>query len=298
MQKRIDLTNLNFDWDHARTFLGVAKCGTLTQAAQMLGKTQPTIGHQIAAFEYDLDMILFDRVGRSLHLTHAGASVVDILQRMKQAALDLERFAKGHQTTLDGVVRLTASDVVSAFDLPDVLHRVRQRAPALRIEIIASNDLQDLLRREADIAIRHVRPEQPDLVARKVATRHASLYAAREYLDRFGTPQTLSDLENAQWVSMAPPKEMIAYMATHGMNLRDSNFGIVSENGLVGWEYARRGFGICIMSDDIAARFDTMVRLPDLFTVDYPVWLVAHRDLHHSPRMRLLFDLLADHLAQ
>jgi DNA-binding transcriptional LysR family regulator len=216
---------------------------------------------------------------------------VDILQRMEQAALDLERFAQGHQTTLDGVVRLTASDIVSAFDLPDILHRVRQRAPALRIEIIASNDLQDLLRREADIAIRHVRPEQPDLVARKVATRHASLYAAREYLDRFGTPQTLSDLENAQWVSMAPPKEMIAYMATHGMNLRDSNFGIVSENGLVGWEYARRGFGICVMSDDIAARFDTMVRLPDLFTVDYPVWLVAHRDLHHSPRMRLLFDL-------
>lgn len=287
---------MTFDWAHARAFLIAAEQGTLTKAADVLGTTQPTVGRQVAAFEHDLDMVLFDRVGRSLRLTEDGRAVMAILQRMDQAAMDLTRLADAHHSTLDGVVRLTASDIVSAFVLPDALSGLRDSAPNLRIEIIARNDLQDLLRREADIAIRHVRPEQPDLIARKIGMRTASIYASRSFLDRYGHPTTRDDLARVPWITMADPAEMIAYLAPYGVTLRPENFTIFSDNGVVGWQYARQGFGLCIMTDEVASQAPDMVKLEEFFAVDYPVWLVAHRDVHHSPRMRLLFDLLADHL--
>lgn len=287
---------MTFDWAQARAFLIAAEQGTLTKAADVLGTTQPTVGRQVAAFEHDLDMVLFDRVGRSLRLTEDGRAVMSIIQRMDQAAMDLIRLSDAHHSTLDGVVRLTASDIVSAFVLPDALSGLRDRAPNLRIEIIARNDLQDLLRREADIAIRHVRPEQPDLIARKIGMRTASIYASRSFLDRYGHPTTRDDLARAPWITMADPAEMIAYLAPFGVTLRPENFTIFSDNGVVGWQYARQGFGLCIMTDEVASQAPDMVKLDAFMNFEYPVWLVAHRDLHHSPRMRLLFDVLAEHI--
>ena len=287
---------MNFDWSHARAFMVAAEQGTLTRAADVLGLTQPTVGRQVSAFEQDLNMVLFDRVGRSLHLTQDGRAVLGLVQRMDQAATDIARLSDAHHSTLDGVVRLTASDIVSAYVLPQVLTRLRDTAPKLRIEIIARNDLQDLLRREADIAIRHVRPEQPELIARKIGMRQASLYASRDYITTHGHPRNVQDLQAATWITMADPTEMIAYMQQFGITLQPENFGIYSENGVVGWEYARHGFGICVMTDEVGAQAPDMVKFEDFMNFEYPVWLVAHRDLHHSPRMRLLFDLVADHI--
>ncbi|MEO1108546.1 MAG: LysR family transcriptional regulator [Pseudomonadota bacterium] len=282
-----------FDWNHMRAFLATADTGSLSAAARHLGQSQPTLSRQIAALEADLGVLLFERVGRALEITQAGLEILEHTRAMGEAANRIALTASGQAQSIEGRVRITASDVMSAHILPDLLREVQAQAPRLRIEVIASNDVSDLMRREADIAIRHVRPEQPDLIAKLVQQAPGHFYASSAYLNRMGHPESKSDLPNHDFISFGDTHQMIAYLEPLGIQLTEDNFRLGSQNGVVAWEYAKHGFGIAPMSQNVGDAASEMERvLPNMDPFEFPIWLVAHRELHSSRRIRLVFDLL------
>lgn len=282
------------DWNHIRAFLATANAGSLSAAARELGLTQPTLSRQVAALEDDLGIMLFERVGRTLELTQAGIELLEHTRVMGEAANRVSLTATGQAQAIDGEIRITAADVFSAYILPPALKKLRKIAPDLRIDIVAANDIRDLMRREADIALRHVRPEQPDLIAKRVAESKAYFYASQEYLDSHGTPETVDELVEHEFISYGNPEEMVGFLNPIGINVTVDNFRIGSENGLVAWQLCRQGFGISVMTEEVAHGSNEMVRiLPDVDPIIFPTWLVTHRELHTSRRIRLVFDLLA-----
>ena len=287
------------DWNHLRAFLATAEAGSLSGAAKVLGLTQPTLSRQVSALEADLSLLLFERVGRGLVLTDAGRELMAHVRDMGAAADRLTVSAIGQQSGISGQVSISASDILSHTLLPGVVAELRRRAPQLAIEVVATNQLSDLLRREADIAIRHVRPEQPNLVARRVREGHGLFYAASDYLDRRGRPATPEALAKLDWVAFGDPALMCSHIRAMGVPVTPDSFVVHSENGIVAWEMVCRGMGICPMDASIAAR-DPRVEpmLPEMLSVDFPVWLATHREIHNSPRIRLVFDHLAEVLAR
>ena len=288
-----------FDWNHIRAFLATAETGSLSAAARRLNLTQPTLSRQVAALEESLGLMLFERIGKSLQLTQAGVELLEHTRPMGLAADRIALAALGQSESITGTVRITASDVYSAYLLPDVLRRLRQLAPDLHIDIIASNDIRDLMRREADIAIRHARPEQPELIARLINEETARFYAAPQYLAKAGRPEDLRDLSNHDYISFGDAEGMVGHLTPLGFPLTTRNFRYESQSGLVAWELVKRGFGIAPMSDRIARQTPEVERLlPQMEPIRFPVWLTTHRELHTSRKIRLVFDLLAEHFFQ
>lgn len=291
------LTLRSFDWNHVRAFLATAEEGSLSAAAKVLGLTQPTLSRQVAALEKELGIHLFERIGRSLVLTQAGLELLDHTRNMGEAANRIALTASGQSRSIEGEIRITASDMFSAHVLPPILQRIRQHAPRLQIDVVAANDIRDLMRREADIAIRHIRPEQPELIARLLWDASARFYASTEYLARRGRPRALADLATHDFVSFGDTDEMLKHYLPLGLPITRENFRIGSQSGLVAWEFVRQGFGIAAMADNVA-QDDPIIEpiLPDMAPISFPVWLTTHRELHTSRRIRLVFDLLAEHL--
>ena len=271
----------------------------MSAAARALGLTQPTLGRQVAALEAQLDIVLFERVGRSLVLTQSGIELLDHVRAMCDAANRISLTASGQSQTTEGQVRITASDVMSAYILPPALKQLREIAPLVEIDVVAANDIRDLQLREADIAIRHIRPEQPDLIARLVCEATARFYASKSYLDRHGRPGSFDELSGHDFIGFGNNDRMIETLNPLGLSLTPENFRVGSESGVVAWEMARNGLGIIVMSDEVAAGTPGIeLVLPDMEPIVFPVWLAAHRELHTSRRIRLVFDLLAEFLAK
>ncbi|MCX8953880.1 LysR family transcriptional regulator, partial [Ruegeria sp. NA] len=280
-------------------FLATAETGSFSAAARQLRQTQPTLSRQIAALEQDLGVMLFERVGRTLEITLAGLELLDHTRKMGDAANRIALTASGQAQSIEGRVRITASDVMSAYVLPDLLRDIRAQAPRLRIDVIASNDIQDLMRREADIAIRHVRPDQPDLIAKLVQEASGHFYATTEYLNRAGRPKSKQDLSRHEFISFGDNNQMIAYLKPLGIHLTNENFRLGSQNGIVAWEYAKQGFGIAPMSQTVGDAAPGMERVcPGMEAITFPIWLTTHRELHTTRRIRLVYDLLTKFLSK
>lgn len=243
--------------------------------------------------------MLFERVGRTLEITQAGLELLDHTRKMGDAANRIALTASGQAQSIEGRVRITASDVMSAYVLPDLLREIRAQAPRLRIDVIASNDIQDLMRREADIAIRHVRPDQPDLIAKLVQEASGHFYANTEYLNRAGRPKSKQALSRHEFISFGDNNQMIAYLKPLGIHLTNENFRLGSQNGIVAWEYAKQGFGIAPMSQTVGDAAPGMERVcPGMEAITFPIWLTTHRELHTSRRIRLVYDLLTKFLSK
>jgi len=290
--------SMSFDWNQARAFLATAEEGSLSAAARALGQTQPTLGRQVAALEESLGVLLFERVGRSLSPTQTGLDLLDHFRVMGDAAARISLAASGQSQALEGRVTITASDVASAYLLPAIVERLQAEAPGIEIELLASNQVRDLLRREADIAIRHVRPEQPDLIAKRLSDSAASLYATSDYLDRHGRPKAARELSGSVFIGYTRPNNLLADLRARGVVVTARNFRFITDSGVVAWEMMKQGLGIGIMMREIAAVTPGVeLVLPDFDPMPVPVWLVAHRELHTSRRIRLVFDRLADALS-
>ena len=182
-------SSISFDWNQARSLLAVAEEGSLSAAAIALKVTQPTISRQLAALETELNVTLFERTGRSVVLTEAGFDLLDHVRSMADAANLMSLAASGKSQAIEGQVRITASEMTAAFLLPSTLDRLRATAPDLEIEIVADNTVRDLLLREADIALRHVRPDQPNLIAKLVREELMRFYAVASYVEKHGDPK-------------------------------------------------------------------------------------------------------------
>ena len=286
-----------FDWNQVRAFLVTAEEGSLSAAARELGLTQPTLGRQVSALENELGVTLFERVGKSLKLTQSGLELLEHVREMGAAATKISLTASGQSQDVSGKVSITASDVMSAEHLPEFLIELREAAPLISVDIVADNQISDLLRRDADIAIRHVRPEQPDLIARLVTEETAHFYAVPDYLNTNGTPRSIEELKKHFFVGFADNQRMIEILGSMGINVNENQFLYGSKNGVTAWQMTLAGLGICIMSDKVAQKYPKVIRLElGMEPIVFPIWLATHRELHTSRRIRLVFDLLADFL--
>ncbi|MBY6155327.1 LysR family transcriptional regulator [Vannielia litorea] len=289
----------SFDWNQARAFLAAAEEGSLSAAARKLGQTQPTLGRQVSGLEEALGVTLFERAGRSLQLTQAGRELLPHLRSMEESAGHVAMVAAGQAQGLQGRVVISASDIMAARTLPPIIARLARTAPELEIELISSNSLSDLTRREADIALRHVRPTEPELVARLVAEQAAKFYAATAYLERAGRPESVAALGRHDWVGHASAETMLEYLAGKGIDVPRERVRVVADNGLAYWELVRQGMGIGIMArEEVQLGEGIEPVLPDYTFMTIPVWLVAHSELHSSRRIRVVWDYLAEALSK
>ena len=290
---------IKFDWNHARAFLVTAEEGSLTAAAEALKMTQPTLGRQVAALEDELGVVLFDRVAGKLQLTEVGTELLEYVRSMAEAAGHVSRLAEGKSTAVSGLVSISASEVYCAHLLPAVIARIRQQAPGISLHLIAANTPSDLTRREADIAIRNFRPTEPDLIARKLRDDVAHLYATPQYLHTIGNPDTPESFSCADFIAIDEPEKLIEWLNTAGVPVGTDNFPIIAKNYLVHWELVRAGLGIGIMPQAIGDAEPAVVRAcATLAPFEFPIWLVSHRELKTSNRVRVVYDLLAKALAR
>lgn len=288
-----------FDWNRLRAFLVTAEEGSLSAAARALGLAQPTLGRQVAALEEELGVALFERVGRSLSLTRSGLELLEHARAMGAAAGRVSLAASGRVEAVAGEVTVTASDVISAWLLPPVLERLRQAAPGLSLEIVATNSLRDIRRREADIAIRHVEPQDGELIARRMPDMQARLYASRDLIARRGgPPDDAAALSAWPFVGFERSDRFRLALNALGLSLTQGSFPLASENGVVAWHYVRAGLGVGAMIEEVA-RLSPEVEcvLPELPAIPVPVFLVTHRELRTSRRIRIVFDHITALLA-
>jgi len=284
-----------FDWNQARAFLVTAEEGSLSAAARALGLTQPTLSRQVAGLEEALGVTLFERTSRALLLTQSGVELLAHFRTMGDAANTISVAATGQSEAVTGHVLISATDLMATFYLPPILKKLRKTAPDLQIEIIASNELSDLRRREADIAIRHSRPKDEALFAKRLRDTTAHLFASKLYLDEVGRPETLADLEKLKFVGFDQPALRLGLMASRGLSLTTANFNFSTSSATLALELVRQGFGIGIFPVEIGAACPELENPFSGFEpINIETWLVAHRELRTNLRIRLVFDLLAE----
>ena len=288
----------NLDWNQLKAFLETAETGSLSAAARKLGLTQPTLSRQVAAIEQSMGVTLFERVGKSMALTPTGLDLLEHARAMGAAAEALSLAATGSSQAVRGVVSVSATDVVASVLLPPLVKKLHDQEPGITIDVIPSNALSDLLRREADIAIRHVKPEQPDLIARLIREATAYFYASESWVNAHGHPRSAEDAARLSFVGSDRSGQYLGYLRTHGLPLSEANFSCYADHSVAHWALVRQGMGIGVMMEEIALATPGMVRvLDDLPPVRFPIWLVTHRELRTSKRIRMVFDALAQGLA-
>ncbi len=290
---------ISFDWNHIRAFLAVVEQGSLSGAARALRKTQPTLSRQISDLETALDLTLFERGTRVMQLTDAGGELLAHVRTMAEAATQISRVATGQSQAIEGTVRITSSDAMAAYALPRCLMSLRQDYPGISVELVPSNEMSDLTRRDADIAIRHVRPEQVDLVAKRIADIEISLFASKTYLETLGPLTAPEDFAHANFIGYQSPERLVPQIAAMGFPVTKSNFGITTSNGSTMYELVRDGAGIAFLPTVVAeGRLGLQRILPEAPSFDMETWLVTHREIQTSRRIRITFDHLANELGK
>ncbi|MGC4092744.1 MAG: LysR family transcriptional regulator [Polyangiaceae bacterium] len=293
----MDWQLVNFDWNHARAFLVTAEEGSLSAAARALGVSQPTLGRQVTALEAELGVALFERVGRGLMLTQSGLELLEHVRPMAEAANRVSLSASGKSQAIEGPICITASEVNTAFLLPVALAELRRRHPGIEVKLVATNALRDLRKREADIAIRSGRPSDPNLIATRLRDTPAHLYATRGYLNSIGNPTQMSDFSRADFVGFSDDDRFLTGMNALGFALTRKNFPLHTENHMVLWQLVKSGLGVGAIIEEVGDAEPLVERaLPSMAPIPVPTWLVAHRELYTSRRVRVVFDLLLEHL--
>ncbi len=290
----------NLDWNLIRSFLAVAETGSLLAGAAELSISQPTIGRHIDELERSLSLTLFVRGRTGAHLTEACLSLMD---EAKTMAAEADRFlvkAAGRSADVSGTVRITASEVVATYVLPQVLVALKDAEPGIDIELVPSNAVANLLSRDADIAVRMVRPTQNDVIAVKVNDFAMGSYAHRNYLSRFGTPKSIAELYSGRHriVGLDRDPLMLNVMERRGFRGDRSMFTFRTDDQVAYWEIVRAGAGIGFGPRWVARQMTGIVRvLPEFEIPALPMWLASHQELKHSLRIRRAMDFLREKLS-
>jgi DNA-binding transcriptional LysR family regulator len=281
-------------WDELRTFVEVARDGSLSAAARRLGLTQPTVGRHIDALEASLGLALFTRSPRGLMPTPGALALVPHVEAMAAAAASLARAASGEAASERGAVRVTASDVIGCEVLPPIFAAFRAEHPGIAVELALTNRTEDLSRRDADIAVRMVRPTQSGLLARRIGVSRIGLYAHRRYLARFGEPRSLADLSSHCLIGFDRDNRSFRGGGDFARRLTREDFGFRCDADLAQLAALRSGVGVGGCQENIARRMPELVGvLPNAIHYALEIWLVMHEDLKATRRLRLLFDRLA-----
>jgi DNA-binding transcriptional LysR family regulator len=286
-------------WDLYRTFLHVLRERSLSGAARALDLTQPTVARHIDALEAAVGYDLFLRTQRGLAPTEAAVELGTYAQSLASTSAALMRAASGHASDVRGVVRIGASEVVGIEHLPPILARLRALHPGLTLELVLSDSVEDLLRREADVAVRMVEPAQDALVSRRVGTIPLGFHAHRDYVARRGMPASMEELASHDLIGFDRETPAIRGFLKRYPAIQRGSFALRTDSNVAQLAAIRAGFGIGICQIPLAARSPDLVHvLAEVFSPELGVWIVMHEDLRSSPRCRAVFDALVEGMAR
>jgi len=289
--------NSLFDWSLVRSFLAVLEKGSLLAASRDLQLSQPTIGRHVAELESQLGLVLFDRNGRGLLPTEAAYHLAESARIMQSGADQLARNVMGADLGASGTVRITASQPVSCYVLPPLLAQMRLSLPDVQVELVASNEVSNLLRREADIAVRMVQPQQASIIARRVGKVTLRACAHQDYLRRRGVPRQPSDLLAHDLIGGDRNDATLKGFAAQGLVVGREQFAFRADDLIVVWQAVRAGLGVGFVSEHLIRSDPAVIPvLPKLKIEPLPVWLAVHKEIRTSKRIRAVYDFLADAL--
>jgi DNA-binding transcriptional LysR family regulator len=292
------MTQTSPDWNHYRSFLAVMQAGSLSAAARALGMTQPSIGRHIDALEAALGRPLFTRSPEGLKPTAHAEQLLAPAQAMASAALLAARLANGQEAQSRSTVRISASQIIGGEVLPDMLARFQAQHPWVSLELVLNNRQDDLLKREADIAVRMVRPTQKALMAKKLGRVDIGMYAHQRYIRRKGMPHSLMDMAEHTLIGADTDPTGIKLAQQVGLQIKRTDFHFRSDSDLAQLAALRAGLGIGGCQIGIAQRDPELTPIqPDFLTFSLDMWLITHGDLRRDPNVMALFRHLATHLA-
>ena len=282
-------------WDHYRSFLAVLQEGSLSRAARALGLTQPTLARHIEQLEASLGgLALFARSPRGLTPTDAAAALAPHAQAMASAAAALVRAASGSAQAIEGTVRITASIVIGSEVLPGILRELYAKHPKLSFELALSNETSDLLRRDADVAIRMTRPKQSALVAKRVGDVMLGLHAHRDYIKRYGAPQSLADCANHALIGFDRDPLAAQFIKALRLPVTREMFAYRTDNDTALLNAIRAGCGLGVCQNGLGKRAGLVRLLAQDINFPLETWIVMHEDLRSNARMRVVFDHLVE----
>lgn len=280
-------------WELYRTFLAVLQEGSLSGAARALGLTQPTVGRHVDALEEVLGLALFTRSQAGLMPTDGALALRSHAEAMQSTAASLERVAQGFGAGVQGAVRISASEVVGVEVLPPILAALSQAHPKLKVELVLSNRVQDLVHREVDIAVRMAPPQQGVLLATRVGEVTVELHAHPAYLERRGVPETVAELAEHTLIGFDQETPFLRAAKTSLALWGREHFTQRCDSDVAQLALVRAGAGIGACQVALARREPKLVRvLPGKLSLKLATWVVMHDDLRSSPRCRVTFDAL------
>jgi DNA-binding transcriptional LysR family regulator len=286
-----------FDWTLVRSFLAVLEAGSVTAAARRGGATQPTLSRQVAELEAQLGVPLFERTGRGVTPTAAALEIAEAARRMHDAALAVSGGLARSRSQTRGVVRVTTSEVAANWLLPRALARFQRAHPGIEIELVASNELTNLLRREADIAVRMVRPVQSSLVAKKLGEIEIVAAAHATYLAGAAPLRAPGDLLAHRLVGFDRDDSIVRGFARLGVALSRSDFACRTDDQVAYVQLVAAGAGVGFVAGYVARQLPGIVRLlPELAIPTLPCWLAVHREIRSNPIVRTVYDFLSREL--
>ncbi len=284
-----------FDWALVRSFLAVLDAGSLMGAARRLNAQQPTLSRHVAELEAQLGTPLFERTGRGVTPTAAALAIADAARQMEAGALTLSRSLATARNAETGTVRITTSEVAATWLLPPLIAQLQAQEPGIAVELVASNQLTNLLRREADIAVRMVRPAQASLVARKLGDIPIVAAAHRDYLARFGTPKRPEELAGHRLIGFDRDEGILKGFAQMGMPLTREHFALRTDAQIAYGQLVAAGAGIGFVAQYNLRHWPGVVALlPQLAIPALPCWLAVHREIRASRLVRRVYDFLAE----
>jgi DNA-binding transcriptional LysR family regulator len=296
---RICMTDLSsrqgFDWALVRSFLAVLDAGSLTGAARTSGARQPTLSRHVAELEAQLGLPLFERTGRGVTPTAAALAIADAARQMESGANRLALQLARRREATTGSVRITTSHVAATWLLPTVLTELQQTEPGIQVELVGSNQLSNLLRREADIAVRMLRPTQGSLVARKLADLPIVAAAHQSYLQRHGTPRRPQELLQHRLIGFDRDDSIQRGFARLGLVLPREAFALRTDDQVAYGRLVASGAGIGFVTQyNLASRPGVRALLPMLQIPPLPCWLAVHREIRGNRIVRRVYDFLAE----
>ncbi|CZF78238.1 HTH-type transcriptional activator CmpR [Grimontia celer] len=287
---------MNIDWRSWYQFLAIADCGSLNQAAEKLGSSQPTLSRQLLALETQLGRKLFDRSTHGLTLTDFGKTLLEESQNMAASADRLQRLAHGQDLTLSGSVRLSVNEMIAQYCLPALLPAFLNQYPDLQVQVVVTNQASNLDKRDADVAVRMFRPHQQDLVMRHLLDIGIGAYASDIYLDLRGIPSTPEALIKHRILGFDRDKQLEDGATALGWPIKNDDLHFRTDNMALMVEVAVNGGGI-IFTHDYVANLRSLTHIDCGFTIpSVPVYLTCHRDVQHNQKIRVLMDFLAERL--
>ncbi|CAB3729836.1 MULTISPECIES: LysR family transcriptional regulator [Achromobacter] len=282
------------DWDNARIFLAIYRIGTLRGAAALLQIDQATAGRRLAALESSLDARLFLRTPGGYVPTAAGELAFAAAERMEQAADQLQRQMQGLDHRLSGVVRVAASETVASYFIMEAIRRVHVHHPDIRVVLSASIQISNLTRREADLAIRNVKPDNPDLIQRHLARKEVGLYASRSYLAQHGEPKPGTAFAGHALVTYQQ-SVLPGWSDTFcGEPTGNGHIAVELNSGMMIIDAVAAGLGIGELPTHMAPAYPELVRIWPTRSEPYDLWLVMHGDLNRTARVRAVADAIVD----